>query len=162
MKWNSIVYLFIIVFLFSNCNNSKSSSQNTSDEIEKVININDIANKSIGEVNKILGAPTDKEKVAPSGTPCKKNPCDKLYYQNGKYEIVFINNVADWITINNVSNLPLNESVIYSIGLPASKPSFSNPSTVIRWTAINNIKEISFFNNGSNKVNYIYIKVNTD
>ncbi len=131
-------------------------------KIDTVVNITDIADKSIKIVNEVLGKPNNMDKAKPSGTPCKTNPCDKAFYKDSKFEIIFINKVADWITINNVSNLSMTEDVITSLGLPKTKPSFSNPSNVIRWTNIKGFKEISFFNNGSNKVDYIYIKTNTN
>lgn len=84
-----------------------------------------------------------------------------MFFQSEKYEVLFINNVADWITINNTSNNILDENVIQLLGLPKTSPSFNNISTVLRWDNLDGIKEISFFNNGSDKIDYIYIKVNT-
>jgi hypothetical protein len=55
----------------------------------------------------------------------------------------------------------MTEEVITSLGLFMTKPSFANQSNVIKWTNIKGFKEVSFFNNGSNKVDYIYIKTNT-
>jgi hypothetical protein len=160
---------FATILIFASCSenktsqteNKESTAQATSVKIDTVVNIADIASKTMKEVNKLLGKPNSMDKAKPSGTPCKNNPCDKAFYKDSKFEIIFINKVADWITINNVSNLPMNEDLITSLGLPKTKPSFSNPLNEIRWTNINGFKEISFFNNGSNKVDYIYIKTNT-
>ena len=57
----------------------------------------EIAGKSPEEVASVLGEPTRTEQVNPSSTPC---PCDKLFYKGGELEIVYINGIADWITIN--------------------------------------------------------------
>ena len=168
MKTTTILILATSLILASCGDNKRSQTetkastvQATPIKIDTVINIADIANKTIKEVNNLLGKPNSMDKAKPSGTPCKTNPCDKAFYKDSKFEIIFINKVADWITINNVSNLPMNEDLITSLGLPKTKPSFSNPSNVIKWTNIKGFKEISFFNNGSNKVDYIYIKTNT-
>ena len=63
------------------------------------VSVPDIAGKKPQEITKILGDPTAKETVNPSGTPC---PCDKLTYKNGQIEIVFIKGRADWITIHGI------------------------------------------------------------
>jgi hypothetical protein len=168
MKKTTIL-IFVTSLIFVSCGDNRTSqtgnnAENVQDnpvKIDKIINIADISNKSIKEVNKLLGKPNNMSKAKPSGTPCKTNPCDKAYYKDGKFEIIFINKVADWITINDVSSLPMNEDLITSLGLPKTKPSFSNPSDVIKWTNIKGFEEISFFNNGSDKVDYIYIKTNT-
>lgn len=67
-----------------------------------LVDVDNLALKSKEEVEKVLGMPTSKEKVSPSGTPC---PCDKFNYLNDLVEIVFINNKADWITVNNTKSL---------------------------------------------------------
>lgn len=127
-----------------------------------VIDIMKIAGKSASDVEKILGKPSSVDKVKPGRTPCETKGCKKATYQDGKFEIVYINDVADWITIDDVSSVTLDESAITTLSLINVKPSFSNPPVVIRWSNVNGIKEISFFNNGQNKVEYIYIKVKTD
>lgn len=170
MKTKTTMVIFATGLFLVSCGDKTISQQEkeektipaTQFEIDTVVNIADIANKPIKVVNEILGKPGSMDKAKPSITPCKTNPCDKAFYQDSKFEIIFINKVADWITINKVSNIPMTEEAITSLGLPKTKPSFSDPSNVIRWTNIKGIKEISFFNNGSNKVDYIYIKTNTN
>ncbi|GAA4028758.1 hypothetical protein GCM10022409_11070 [Hymenobacter glaciei] len=125
-----------------------------------LINISDIAGKSLAGVEKKLGKPDNVEKARPSGTPCTNGECKKAFFQGGHYEVLFINGKADWITINNVSGFDLNSGSIKLLGLPSVQPAFTS-SSVVRWTNIKGIKEISFFNNGSDKIDYIYIKVKT-
>lgn len=67
---------------------------------------------------------------------------------------------ADWITINQVSDKDLNKDAIALLGLPKSDPA-AETATVLRWENVEGIKEISVFNNGSNKIDYIYVKANT-
>ena len=125
-----------------------------------LIDITGIAGKTLTVVEKKLGKPDNIEKDRPSGTPCINGGCNRAFFQSGHYEVLFINGKADWITINNMLAFDLNSGSIKLIGLPKSLPSFRS-SSVLRWTNIKGIKEISFFNNGSDKIDYIYIKAKT-
>ena len=153
-----ISYSFFLAILFA-CSSGTTEDKASENKVQKIINLKDIAGKQLSDVEKVLGTAEKTEKAQPSGTPCKQTPCDKMFFQNGKFEVLFINKVADWITINNTSQNELNENVIELLGLTKKSPTFKNISNVIRWENIEGIKEISFFNNGSNKVDYIYIKV---
>ena len=169
-----VKFLFALLMLFVSCGeapkkNEPMASETSQSLVEKeatknvqpLIKINDIVGKSLSKVEKILGKAESLEKARPSGTPCKVNPCDKAYFKSGKYEIVFINKKADWITINDVSEYTLDENVITILGLNHVNPSFRNQSSVLRWDNIQGINEISFFNNGANRLDYIYIKAFT-
>lgn len=100
--------------------------------------------------------------VKPSNTPCENTPCEKANYQSDKFEIVFINDKSDWITINKLSENEINNENIELLGLKSAEPSFDNPGNVKKWNNIVNIKEISVFDNGSGKIDYIYIKAITE
>ena len=153
----------LLPLIFASCgNNTKKESTTQSSKVEiannKIISIKDIVGKTKEEVANLLGKSEKAEKVKPSNTPCAKYGCDKIFYQGGKFEVVFINDKADWITINNTSEYSLDDNAITLLGLNQSKATFKNVSSVIRWEQIEGINEISFFNNGSNKVDYIYVK----
>lgn len=127
-----------------------------------LIKINDIVGKTLKQTEKLLGKATNIDKARPSGTPCKTNGgCDKAQFQAGKYEILFINGKADWITINELFGFDLDESSIQLLGLPKSAPNV-NSASLIRWVNVKGIKEITFFKNGSDKIDYIYIKAKTE
>lgn len=164
MKKN--VLLLIIVTLFS-CNNIKTENQNidkkeNTNKKQIVVDLKKIAGKSKAEVDVILGKSDKIESFSESSTPCKNIPCEKAYYQKDKFEIIFINGKADWITINNLGEYDLSENTIEIFGLPAAIPEFSNPQDLVRWKDIEGIFEINIFNNGSGKVSYAYIKVITN
>jgi hypothetical protein len=127
-----------------------------------IIDLNSIAGKSAADVEKVLGKAESTDKAKPSGTPCEDSPCDKSSYQSGKYEIVFINGKADWITINNLSDYTLDVNAVELLGLPSTSPVFDNPTSVIRWEGVNDIAKISFFSNGAGKISYADIKVATE
>lgn len=109
----------------------------------------------------VLGAPDNIELVRPSNTPCQEQPCQKAIYQDGKYEVVFINGVADWITINQTLAYRFDTSVVEHLGLPKVTPTFNNPKAVVRWEDIAGLREVSAFNNGADRVAYFYIKCTT-
>ncbi|KRD10246.1 hypothetical protein ASE21_11040 [Flavobacterium sp. Root901] len=161
-----ILFSLIIIGLLS-CNNKKNDNQptvikNPAPEIQVVVDVKKITGKSKIEVDKILGKSDKVEPFTESSTPCKKEPCEKAYYQKDKYEIIFIKGKADWITINNLSEYDFTEENIQIFGIPITRPEFSNPQNLIRWKDIEGINEINIFNNGSGKISYAYIKTFTD
>lgn len=123
----------------------------------KIIDIKAIAGRTPAQVEKVLGKPTGKENVKPRNTGC--NPCPKMIYKKGKYEIVYINGIADWITVNELSGLFFGKSVLQEFNLPISKPAAQN-DTVIRWDNFGGFQSISFFGYDG-KADYIYFKLKT-
>lgn len=77
----------------------------------------------------------------------------------GETEIVFINGNADWITIEDIDEIPFNKSALSAIGLKEARPSFSSNLT-LRWNSIQGLMEVSIFK-GTSKADYAYIKVKT-
>lgn len=152
----------LLLYLLISCIESKKEIIATSNEPEKIIDIKSIIGKTKDEVEKILGAAESIEPFSESTTICINQPCEKATYQNDKYEIIFINSKSDWITINDLSAFDLTPENIQLLALPMVEPEFNNPKDLIRWKNIENIKEINFFNNGSNKIYYIYIHANTE
>jgi hypothetical protein len=147
-----ILLSFIIIMCLSSCTTTK----------QIVIDLKQVAGKNKSEVDKILGKPDKVEPFKESSTSCKNLPCEKAYYQKDKFEIIFINGKADWITVNNLSEYDFDEDNIEILGLSISEPDFNNPQSVIRWEHIENINEVNIFNDGSNKISYAYIKVATE
>ena len=62
-----------------------------------IISIDEIAGQPAEMIASLLGEPTATQQVNPSNTPC---PCIQNIYKDGAVEIVFINDQADWITVN--------------------------------------------------------------
>jgi len=163
------ISVLVLLFIISACNDQKkyqvedvSKKDLETSKKELIVNILSIVGKDRTTVEKVLGKAENTEKIKPSNTPCVNRACDRLTYKSGKYEVVFINNKADWITIYNVSEFDTKAEKIELLGLKVSEPDFNSPFNVIRWKDIQNIKEINFFDNGSGKLDYIYIKGQTD
>ncbi|RBN50914.1 hypothetical protein [Flavobacterium psychrolimnae] len=154
---NIITLLISVLFLVS-CGNSKTENENDSNK--NIIDVKTIIGKTESEIEKILGKSENSEQVSPSNTPCKDIPCEKKFYQKNKFEIVFIDGKSDWITINNISNFDFNSENITLLGLSSTVPNFENTIS-IKWNDIENINDVTFFNNGENKIEYIYIKAYT-
>ncbi len=163
----AILLLAFAVVIYS-CGSSSDKTESATEEkasvtkstITPVVNVSAIAGKSPEEVEAILGKAESTEKASPGGTPCKENPCDKSFYQAEKFEVIFINGKADWITVNNLSDHELNENNIALLGLSPSTPAFSNPN-IIRWENDDGIKQVSFLSNGAGKIDYADVKVAT-
>jgi len=163
------ISLLLLLFIIYACESSKknqvedvSNEQLETQKKELIIDILSIVGKDKTAVERVLGKPENREIVKPSNTPCVNKGCDKLIYKSGKYEVVFINEKADWITISNVSKFDTTIETIGLLGLEIAEPDFNSPLNVIRWKDIQNIKEINFFDNGSGKLDYIYIKSETE
>jgi hypothetical protein len=120
--------------------------------------LKDIAAKQPAAVEVILGKPSGRELVRPSSTPCKEQGCEKLTYQGGKYEIVFINGVADWITISQVAAYTAPDAALEYLDLPKQAPAHNNPQQVAWWREIAGLHEVNFFYDVPSRPAYIYVK----
>ncbi|SHG27483.1 hypothetical protein [Flavobacterium defluvii] len=160
-----ILFPLIIVMFFS-CNNTKSDNvaivEKGITQKQIVVDLKLIAGKNKIEVDKVLGKSDKVESFSARSTPCKNTPCEKAYYQKDKFEIIFVNGKADWITINNLLEYDLTEDNIEILGLQFTTSYFNNPQNLIRWKNIENINEINFFSDGSGRISYAYIKVQTE
>src|SRR5688500_4274465 len=87
-------------------------------------------------VEKILGPPDKTEIIGDRRAPGSP----KSYYRNGEFVIVFINNVADWITVNNNGSSTISD-FIWELQLDSSKPTFFNQKLVARYNNMNGINE---------------------
>ena len=116
-----------------------------------IIDIKKIANKSLSEVEKLLGKVERQESV--KGYPCKNSNCNRAYFKSDKYEVIFKNRKADRITINETPNFTASDNAVQAIGLPLSAPSFANANNVARWNSIDGLHEVSFF------TDYILVQV---
>lgn len=61
------------------------------------LKVAEIAGKTPAEVEKVLGKPTQTERIEVKRASC---PCDKSIYQQGQIEIIYIKGKSDWITVN--------------------------------------------------------------
>lgn len=104
-KWLFIVPALCLAILgpavIANHLNGGSEPTAIDSPAEPDLDVADIAGQSPEAVAAILGQPTVIEQASPSNTPC---PCPKLTYGDNWVEVIYINNKADWITVNNKSS----------------------------------------------------------
>lgn len=152
-----VVLLLIAAFFYKLAINDTPSP-----EKKIIVDVSTIIGKNKTDVEKILGKPNNVKMIKPINTPCQDTACEQANYQSDKFEIVFINDKADWITINQVSEYEINDKSTELLGLEAAQPTFNSPGNVTKWNNIENIKELSIFDDGSGHMSYIYIKTFTE
>lgn len=102
-----------------------------------VVNILKLVRRSPTEVDRLLGKPTTirKEKTRHGYVPVRE-------YANGTVQVTFINGKADDFVIKPQGVAYDATAALNALGLPYSRPAFSNEST-IRWTAVSGLRDIS-------------------
>jgi hypothetical protein len=155
-----IILLFLVLTAAFFWNLKKNSMPEPEKKI--IIDVSTIIGKNKTDIEKILGKPDNVEMIKPTNTPCQDTACEQANYQSNKFEIVFINDKADWITINQVSEHEINDESIELLALEATQPTFNSPGNVTKWNNIENIKELSIFDDGTGHMAYIYIKTFTE
>ncbi|THU39288.1 hypothetical protein FAM09_12305 [Niastella caeni] len=123
--------------------NASAAENTTEKKLEPIIDLKLIGSKTLAEVEAVLGKAESTEKV--KGFPCEQSDCQRAFFKNGQFEVIFKSGSADRITINNTPDLTDNDDAIQTLGLPASKPTFKNGKIVTRWNNVENINEINFF-----------------
>lgn len=124
---------------------------------EEILPIRDIANQTQEDIATILGhqSQLDAESAAKSGCAT----CQKYSYQDGLVKIVYINDMADWITIMPRTPAPARQTPAL-LGLPDTEPDASAPG-VLHWTQYEGIHKISAFRKSDGTLDYIYMRVTT-
>ena len=121
-----------------------------------------IVGKNPSGVERVLGEMQSSDTIRLGGKgPNKDQRCLKGYYGDGRYEVVFIDGTADWITIKNVDSITTDE-FIKAWDLEAIRPAFVSPSLEPRFSNIYGIKELTVNKKLDGSVFFIYIKAFTD
>lgn len=107
-----------------------------------------LASKPASVVAQQLGEPLSCEAIK-QGEKCE--------YRD-KTEVVFINGLADWITVN--AQLPYSAEALPLLGFKRVESSFSNENTM-RWSGEQGTLLIQLDPAGGGKAAYAYVKVRT-
>lgn len=154
-KWRFIALAIIALAIFVKFFVLKDEEEETLAPIVEV-DISKVAFKSEKEVEAVLGKGTLDSYWRDADAGCDK--CPKVIYRDGKIEIIYINEIADRITINNLSAYAFKNHVI--LGLLDLKrdldPSFENDE-VKRWDNYEKYTQIAAFAK-KDKIEYILIK----
>ena len=112
-------------------------------------------------VEKILG-PYEKKALAFVN---KFPPALKAFYLNESIEIIYLDNVADWITIHSKQKHLISNFVNFFDlldMLPNKTASYDKNSTILIYKNIEGIRQITLCLNGQKEIVYLSIKAFTD
>ncbi|WP_159472544.1 hypothetical protein [Dyadobacter sp. 3J3] len=154
-KWRFIGLAIIALAIFVKFFVLKSEEEETLAPIVEV-DISKVAFKSEKEVEAVLGKGKLDSYWRDANAGCDK--CPKVIYRDGKIEIIYINEIADRITINNLSEYDFKNHVI--LGLLDLKrdinPTFENDA-VKRWDNYEKYTQIAAFAK-KDRIEYLLIK----
>ncbi len=155
----TLCQLFVLSLLTLACGSAPSQSQNkmVTSPPTPLLNIRDIANQTQEDIATILGIQSSLDSAAAARSGCPT--CQKYSYQDEKIEIVYINDMADWITLFPPEGTPVGQIPVL-LGLPNAPPDSTTP-TLWRWKNIPDIREIQARLNPKGMVESVYIVVKT-
>lgn len=155
LKWRFIGLAIIALGIFIKLFIVKDGEDKSLAPIVEV-DLSKVAFKSQMEVEAVLGKGKLDSYWRDADAGCDK--CPKMIYRDGKVEIIYINEIADRITINNLSDYSFKNHVILGLlNLKGDiKPSFENHE-VKRWDNYEKYTQIAAFSR-KNEIEYILVK----
>ena len=156
-NWKLIALVVILIAVFIKFFVIGDGDENAPVTVE--IDLSKVAMRSEQEVEAVLGKGKLDSYYKDDKAGCEK--CPKMIYKEGKFEIIFINEIADRIMINNLSDFDFEDRVI--LGLLDLKNNIKpvlDSDEVKRWDNYEKYSQIAAFaKNG--KIEYILIKSKT-
>jgi hypothetical protein len=120
-----------------------------------MIPIIDIIGRTPATVERLVGEPHNKEITVLAGVI----PGLKSYYLNGRLDIVYIDNVADWITVFDIDS-----TIVYNfikiLGLRPTKDNFKYHGKMSYYD-IHGLKELMMYGNEEGKIWMLHVKALT-
>ena len=114
------------------------------------INVLDIVGKDQESVARIIGEPASCKQTY-QGVSCR--------YPDNNLEVVFINDRADWMLLDNLNRLKFHYNALSAIGLRPVPPLINNPFRM-HWQHHHGLEVISIYGSGE-YVAFIQIKAFT-
>lgn len=102
------------------------------------VDVRPLAGQAEAGIEAMLGAPTACEDV-PQGRRCR--------YARGRSEGVFINGMADWITVGALGDAPFASDSITKLGIGPAAPA-STGADAIRWNDLAGMKQVVVYPRG--------------
>ena len=153
-NWKLIALVIIVLAVFVKLFLVGDGDENAPVVVE--MDLSKVAMRNEKEVEAVLGKGKLESYYKDDKANCEK--CPKMSYKEGKIEIIFINEIADIITIKDLSDFDFKDRVI--LGLLDLKndidPTFENKD-VKRWDNYEKYTQIAAFSN-KDKIDYILIK----
>ncbi|WNO10281.1 hypothetical protein [Teredinibacter sp. KSP-S5-2] len=113
-----------------------------------LVDVPSIVGKNKSEVSALIGEPGSCENTE-QGEQCA--------YAQAELQIAFINNKADWMTVEGVDHLPFNSIAMENLGLNLGSPS-SSSDYEIRWENTGGLILVSLYKGKENNSDYVFIK----
>jgi len=156
-NWKLIALVVILIAVFIKFFVMGDGDENAPITVE--IDLGKVAMRSEQEVEAVLGKGKLDSYYKDDKAGCEK--CPKMIYKEGKFEIIFINEIADRIMINNLSDFDFEDRVI--LGLLDLKNNIKpvlDLDEVKRWDNYEKYSQIAAFAKDG-KIEYILIKSKT-
>ncbi|HEV7349264.1 hypothetical protein [Telluribacter sp.] len=149
-----------LCILTSSCHSQPASSEERGQTpvITPIIDIKEIANQTQEDLEHIIGLTSSFQPLNSEELAVCKN-CQKYIYKNGLVRIVYINDMADWITVNPPDSTPV-QHALPLLGLPATPPDTKSDS-LSRWKGLHGLREINVFTRPDRTIDYMLVKVLT-
>ncbi|WP_221393841.1 hypothetical protein [Dyadobacter sp. NIV53] len=156
-NWKLIALVIILVAVFIKFFLMGDGDENAPVTVE--MDLGKVAMRNEQEVEAVLGKGKLDSYYKDDKAGCEK--CPKMVYKEGKIEIIFINEIADRIMINNLSDFDFEDRVI--LGLLDLKNNIKpvlDTDEVKRWDNYEKYSQIAAFSK-IDKIEYILIKCKT-
>lgn len=130
---------------------SQPQPQPEPEKLSVIMSVPAIAGKSRADVEALLGEPS-------SCSPSKNG--EKCEFDWRRLEIVYINGLADWITVSSIKGQPFAPSSLALLDIKKANPTVAT-DFAIRWDHIPGFVEVSIFPLTKGIADYAHIKVKT-
>lgn len=157
-NWKFVAFIIVLIAIFVKFFVLNDHDENAPVTVE--LDLPKVAFRNMQEVEAVLGKGKLDSYYKDEVAGCEK--CPKMIYREGKVEIIFINEIADRIQLNNLSDYDFEDRVI--LGLLNLKENIApkvDDDNVKRWDNYEKYTQISAFAKG-NDIEYILIKAKTE
>lgn len=157
-NWKFIAFIVILIAVFIKFFVLNEKDENATVVVE--LDLSQVAFRNQEEVEAVLGKGKLDSYYKDEKAGCDK--CPKLTYREGKVEIIFINEIADRITLKNLKDFDFENRVILGLlNLRENIEPKIDENGVKRWDNYEKYSQIAAFASGG-KVDYILIKSKTE
>lgn len=157
-NWKFISFVVILIAIFVKFYVLDEHDENAAVTVE--LDLPQVALRNQQEVAAILGEGNLESYYKDEQAGCEK--CPRVTYREGKVEIIYINDIADQIRLNNLSDFAFEDRTILGLlNLTENIPPKINEDGVKRWDNYQKYTQIAAFSKDGH-VDYILIKSKTE
>ena len=156
-NWKLVALVIILLAIFIKFFVIGDGDQNSPVTVE--MDLEQVAFRNQEEIEAILGKGKLDSYYSNAEVNCEK--CPKMLYREGKIEIIFINEIADRITLKNLSDFDFENQVILGLlGLKDNIKPIVDNGDLKQWDNYQKYSQIAAFRKDG-KVDYILVKSKT-